>query len=133
MPSVNMPDETARPTILLAEDDAPLRNLSCQALRCAGYSVLPAADGRDAFGIFLGHAQEIDLVVTDFQMPHLNGLQLASEVERLRPELTVLIVSGNCDDAALQSSPLRKLSKPFHIPDLVRSVAAALERRDSAA
>jgi len=114
-------------TILLAEDDPKLRKLACLVLKSAGYFVLPAADGRDAFAQFLDHRQEIDLLVTDFEMPNMDGLQLACEVAQLRPETKILLVSGDSANAGLLAAPWPLLFKPFHPDELVQSVAAALE------
>jgi CheY-like chemotaxis protein len=114
-----------KPTILLAEDNLMLRNLIRCVLTSAGYSVLPAADGHGAWELFRGHPCDIDMVVTDFEMPHMNGFELASAIVRLRPEMRILVVSGTATDSDLKSAGWDRLDKPFLPQELVDKVTSA--------
>jgi two-component system cell cycle sensor histidine kinase/response regulator CckA len=104
-------------TILLAEDENGVRALSRQILTGSGYSVLEAADGKEALRIAIGHRKPIHLLVTDVVMPGLGGRQVAEQVLRLHPEAKVLFLSGYTDDAVVHHGILHEevqfLQKPF--------------------
>ncbi|HEY1402734.1 MAG TPA: response regulator [Pyrinomonadaceae bacterium] len=88
------PPVHARPTVLLAEDDAAVRRYLEVILRRAGYTVICAANGLEAIKAAL--SSKVDVVVTDALMPHLNGHELCRYL-RARPELAhlpVLLLSG---------------------------------------
>ena len=87
--------ETAN-TILVVEDDRDVRELAMAVLEAAGYRVLEAASGDDAYRLLLAHPDlRIDLLFTDIVMPgHLDGIDLANKVRALRPQLKVLYATG---------------------------------------
>ena len=88
------PSVHARPTVLLAEDDAAVRRYLEVILRRAGYTVICAANGLEALKVAL--SSKVDAVVTDALMPHLGGHELCRYL-RARPELAgipVLLLSG---------------------------------------
>jgi two-component system, cell cycle sensor histidine kinase and response regulator CckA len=122
-----MPDQT----ILLAEDDNMVRSFVCSVLQGHGYRVLPADNGVAALHIAqrVG-AHGIDLVLTDVDMPALDGIQLVRCLKQLRPDLRILFMSGHraaaVDDLLDQGMVLEK---PFAYSTLVRAVAACLARK----
>jgi CheY-like chemotaxis protein len=117
-------------TILLVEDESVLRRMLREALSKAGYRTWEAANGADAIDLWGPELGQIDLLVTDIVMPVMNGLQLAQELRRRRPDLRVVFMSGHSDDViAAQPGPgpsLDLLSKPFLPEVLVGKVAAVL-------
>ena len=119
-----------RETILLAEDDAAVREMAARTLREVGYQVLEAEDGLDAVRVAGEHADRIHLLLTDVVMPGKGGGALGSELRRSRPELPVLFISGYPDDITVQrgvaeaEAPL--LAKPFTPGDLCRAVRRVL-------
>jgi signal transduction histidine kinase len=116
-------------TVLLVEDDADVRSLFSGFLRQAGYTVIEAADGRDALELFDTHGRDVDLVVTDVVMPHMSGPALAGALRARRPEVKVLYVSGYADELDLERSSQPRptvLHKPVTRSTLVRKVAALL-------
>lgn len=82
------------PCILVAEDDPILRYASVKVLSHAGYRVLEAADGTAALRIAEQEASDLHLLVTNVSMPGMSGHELAREVKKLRPEIAILLVSG---------------------------------------
>jgi CheY-like chemotaxis protein len=110
-------DEQSSPKpILLVDDQEEVRLLMSRVLRDAGYSVLEARDGTEALDV-LAEGIQIQLLITDIQMPGLNGVELA----RLAPAgVPVLFVSGYSQPAAELPGPL--LAKPFTAKVLVDTV-----------
>jgi PAS domain S-box-containing protein len=86
-------------TILIAEDEQQVRELTCRLLRQAGYAVLAAADGEEALQIARGHSGPIDLLVTDVIMPRVSGDELATRLLLSRPGVPVLFVSGYTNES----------------------------------
>src|SRR5919112_6076070 len=97
-------------TILVVEDEAAVRKLTCRILSREGYNVLSASDGDAALSAWDEHAGEIDLVLTDVVMPGMSGRELA---ERLGIE--PVFMSGYTDDVMLRHGveSLRLVQKPF--------------------
>jgi CheY-like chemotaxis protein len=84
-----------RPTIILAEDDEMLRRYFIDVLEIAGYRVLPAGDGLDAFAL-VHDRPDASVLITDVHMPRMDGFTLARRARECRGEIDVLYVSG-CD------------------------------------
>jgi two-component system cell cycle sensor histidine kinase/response regulator CckA len=119
-------------TILLVEDEAPVRLVASRILRQSGYIVLEAPDGAAAVALCAAHDGPIDLVVTDMVMPGISAHELAVYVRASRPEVRVLFMSGYTEDAALRQSLLQPraafLEKPFTVQTLTRAVQGALSK-----
>jgi hypothetical protein len=82
-------------TIMVVEDETPVRELVCDLLAAYGYNVLPAASGPKALELWQNHRAKVDLVLTDLVMPdHINGRQLAEKFWADRPALKVIFTSG---------------------------------------
>lgn len=117
-------------TILLVEDEKGLRTLSRRILNEAGYRVLEAADGAKALRIAADEVGEIDLVVTDVEMPTLGGRGMVAELNELSPGIKVLFMSGYTDNEILRrgvtTSETHFLQKPFTAAGLREAVQAAL-------
>jgi two-component system, cell cycle sensor histidine kinase and response regulator CckA len=117
-------------TILLVEDDAPVRELVRMMLTKKGYDVLCASDGEQALTMAGEHRGRIDLLVTDVVLPGLNGREVAERLRAARPEVTVLYMSGYTDDAILRRGVLTQRSsliqKPFSAGDLTNRVSELL-------
>src|SRR4029450_12697092 len=90
----NSTPETARPfTILVIENDATLRGLVRRILLLEGYSVLEAADGAVGLLLIETHSGGLDLVLTDIEMPNIDGITVAEVLAALRPLLGVICMS----------------------------------------
>ncbi|HUA19989.1 MAG TPA: ATP-binding protein [Bryobacteraceae bacterium] len=123
-------------TILLVEDQAPLRLLAEDMLSEAGHTVLAAGNGRAALALAEQHAGSIDLLVTDVVMPEMNGPELADRLAQSRPDMMVLYISGYTDHALLHRGALETgtafLQKPFLPQALLAKVEELLRRRSNA-
>ena len=117
-------------TILVVEDEAPVRELVVAQLQQLGYTVLEAANSREALSRVEGCSGRISLLITDIVMPEGSGLDLAGRVQADRPEIRVLYMSGySGKDLArrgLASQDINLLAKPFSAADLARSIRATL-------
>jgi len=91
-----------RGTVLVADDEKSIRATVKQAISRMGFSVLTAADGREAVEIFGAHADEIVCVLLDLTMPHMDGEQAFGELRRIRPDVKVILCSGYNEQDATQ-------------------------------
>jgi PAS domain S-box-containing protein len=119
--------------ILIAEDEATVRDMSARGLEAEGYRVLQARDGAEALELLQRHDGQVDFVVTDVAMPVLSGRHLAARVAELYPDLPVLFTSGYTDDEIVRRGLLEAgqpfLQKPFSPLALARRVRAMLDAR----
>jgi PAS domain S-box-containing protein len=81
-------------TILLVDDEAPVRNVATKMLECCGFSVLIASDGYEAVEQFREHSEEIACVLLDFAMPRMDGEETYRELRRLRRDVPIVLASG---------------------------------------
>jgi len=127
------PSPTGIATILLVEDEPGLRKLMRKVLEKQGYRVLEAKDGGEALSICQGSFAHIDLVVTDYAMPRMTGLQLREQLVALRPNMRLLLISGYAEEV-VQDGPQQNLNggnfleKPFLPEELARKVREILSR-----
>jgi two-component system, cell cycle sensor histidine kinase and response regulator CckA len=113
------------PTILLVEDEPPIRRLVNTALSREGYEVVTASNGREACEIFDREADRIDLVITDMRMPEMDGADMIRELRQRRATVKVLCITGYHPNIPEDLSA-RALQKPFTREDLLKAVRAAL-------
>lgn len=92
------PDVSEAATVLVVEDDRAIRHLFTAVLRGNGYSVIACEDGAKGLEAARAHITEISAVITDSRMPGLSGRELIVAIRALRPEMPILVVSGNLDD-----------------------------------
>jgi PAS domain S-box-containing protein len=119
-------------TILVAEDEVPVRRILVTTLARAGYRVLEAADGTAALAAARDHRGPIHLLVSDVVMPGMRGPELAERLSRARTGLRVLFISGYTDQADLRGSDGMEtnfLPKPFTPEELRAAVRGVLDRR----
>ena len=123
-------------TILVVEDEAPVRAVTRQLLERNGYTVLEAPDGPAALALVDGEAggRHIDLLLTDVIMPGMSGRELAAQLNARRPNVRVLFMSGYTDDAVVRHGMLEPglayLEKPFRPTALLRKVRGVLLETD---
>ena len=122
-----------RETILLVDDETPVREVLARGLQDKGYRVLEAMDGAHGLEILRDSADEIDMVITDVAMPHMNGIDLAHQALNLRPYLPFIFVSGQPKEVLPEWGSLERdyqlLEKPFSLEALASCVRARLDRR----
>ncbi|NJD18360.1 MAG: PAS domain S-box protein [Gemmatimonadetes bacterium] len=119
-------------TVLVVEDEAPVRRIVERVLRSAGYRVLLASDGAEAVQIADRYRGPISLVVTDVIMPVMKGGEVAEHIERCRPGTPVLFMSGYVDSlpvaGRVSADPDTFLPKPFTPNQLRARVKCMLDR-----
>ena len=117
-------------TVLLVEDEHPLRELARTCLETGGYKVLAVPNGNAAIEMVNQYPEHIDLLFTDVIMPGMSGRDLAEAITRLRPRITVLFMSGYTNDLIAQYGVLSPdtllLEKPFTMYSLLSKVNQAL-------
>lgn len=117
--------------ILLVENERELRRAVQRVLCGQGYAVVDAEDGEVALKLAAADADGFDLVITDVVMPRMSGFQLVGELSTARPDLKVLLVSGQLNHPSLRGQQLPHgvtiLPKPFSMRDLTSKVREVLD------
>jgi PAS domain S-box-containing protein len=119
-------------TVLLAEDDADVRKVTCTMLERSGYTVIEAADGEEALNKFREYQDRIHLVILDVIMPRMNGKAVYDELQKIRPGVRTLFTSGHTGDVIQKKGVIEEgmdfLSKPASRIDLLHKVREVLDR-----
>jgi CheY-like chemotaxis protein len=116
--------------VLLADDNALLRDLAAGYLRQGGFQVLQASDGREAVEVYAREQDAIDLVILDWIMPELTGRDALARLRSLNPSLRVLVaVGGDQPPKSATGDVVGILSKPYRERELLEAVHAALGAR----
>ena len=118
-------------TVLVVEDEGPVRKMASRLLRDLGYTVLESVNGRDAEYVIKQYSSVIHLLVTDVVMPHAGGRELAHRIRRIYPEIKVIYMSGYTDHAMSSRKDLKAgedfMQKPFSAEDLALKVREILD------
>ena len=115
-------------TVLVAEDEPAVRQITARILRRNGYSVLEAASGAEALTLAADH--HFDMLLTDLVMPQISGPELAQRIQQMHPGIPMLFMSGYSQDVlgprgALDAdAPL--IQKPFAAPELLKTIRTLL-------
>jgi two-component system, cell cycle sensor histidine kinase and response regulator CckA len=119
-------DLTGIGTVLLVEDEDPVRIFGARALRNKGYKVLEAKSGEAGLEVIRAAEETIDLLITDVVMPNMDGPALIREVREIHPDMKVIFISGYTEDAFRQrldsDSEIHFLPKPFSLKQLASKV-----------
>jgi CheY-like chemotaxis protein len=120
-------------TILLVEDEDPVREVTALLLESLGYRVLQVSSAEEALNLVHSQRAKFDLLLTDVIMPGMSGRELAEAFRRSDPDLKVLFQSGHTDDIAVRNGILNAevafLQKPFSIDALAKKVREVFDRR----
>lgn len=131
LPVALAPRDGTNGTVLLAEDDPHVREITREMLVSRHYTVLEADTPMRAIELCRSHAGPIDLLLTDVMMPEMNGVELSKRITRARPQTAVLFMSGYPDeDLAHTGASVQQLNfiaKPFSCSSLTRKIHAVLE------
>ncbi len=118
-------------TILLVEDEEELRHLVREILSAKGYTVLECRDGEEALEIAGSHSATIHALLTDMEMPHVGGKELAEKLVEARPDLRVMFMTGYLADdflMGIEGATACYLQKPFHVMHLIQKMRDLLDR-----
>jgi CheY-like chemotaxis protein len=113
-------------TILLVEDEEPLRRLCTEFLDQLGYHMLTASNGKEALALVNGYSGKIDLLITDVLMPHLAGPELAQALVAIRPEIKVIFISGYAEGSLARNGVLSPGTVLVHKPFTIKALTAKL-------
>jgi CheY-like chemotaxis protein len=136
-PGIEKPDAPPIPAgsgeiVLVVDDETPVRNIATRTLESHGYQVITAEDGSDALAIYFQQRTEINLVLTDFTMEQMDGLQLVRALRRLNPNVRIIVSSGQLNDenhAAFQTHGVHTfLDKPYKPEQMLQAVHDELHR-----
>lgn len=112
-------------TLLFVDDDFLIRMSTASLLEDLGYTVLKAGSGAEALEL-LGANGGIDMMITDYAMPGMTGIQLAEEVRKTNPRMPILLATGYADLPARAALDLPRLSKPYNQRDLAETIGGML-------
>ncbi len=118
-------------TILVVEDEEDLRELLTSVLQDFGYGILVARDGMEALERYRRHRQDIRLVITDMDLPKLNGAAVSRSILSTDPKVRIILISGFVETAlkeAILASGVREfLAKPYTMPQMLQLVRKVLD------
>jgi len=118
-------------TILVVDDEEPVREVMCDLLLQAGYRVLRAADGVEALRVYTSNQSEIALVLMDLIMPEMSGRECIKRLVEINPEVKIIIASGYTAGTNLEEELLKGvkafLSKPYEPVDMLAAVRGILD------
>src|SRR5436190_11930791 len=116
--------------LLIAEDDADMRDLLQEVLEEAGHETVVAVNGRAALTTIQHQSEPLDLVITDVQMPNAKADEILRAVRQYRPEAPVIVITafGSVEQAVelVKAGAFQYITKPFDTGDLLQTVAMAL-------
>jgi two-component system, cell cycle response regulator CpdR len=119
--------------VLIADDEESMRTLVGRAIAMDGHTIVTAQDGAEALEIISDEQGAFDLLLTDIQMPIMDGIALALAVARDFPNLTILLMTGFADQreraSGLNAIAHDVITKPFSVADIRSAVADALAAR----
>ena len=125
------PVQGGKEAVLVAEDQAEVRNYVVKVLEERGYRVIVAENAGQALRAFQREPEGIDLLLTDVVMPDLSGRELASQLRKRRPGIKTLFMSGYTDEAIVRHGVIEEgvdfIQKPFSPDQLATRVREALD------
>ena len=113
--------------VLVVDDDSAIREMLSATLKENGYRVCTASNGAEGLSRVLEHSKELRLVLTDRDMPVMDGEELIRQIRKSIPELPIILMSGQSLDGP--SGADAKLAKPFNAEDLLRTIAERLRQK----
>lgn len=127
---VPLPRASRRLSVLVVDDDLLVLENTAAMLEDLGHSVVEARSGEEALAL-LRRTRTVDLIVTDYAMPGMTGLQLASTVAAERPGTVILLSTGYAELPSDTRSSLPRISKPFDQTALARAIEAAMREEEA--
>jgi CheY-like chemotaxis protein len=125
------PVETSAPpasVILVVDDDALINMNTVDMVQDLGHTALEAYSGKEALEI-LSSGQRIDVLITDYAMPGMTGVELANRAREMHPDLPILLATGYADLPSGTTTDLPRLAKPYQQVDLETHIARLLAGR----
>jgi CheY-like chemotaxis protein len=130
----NTPPWRGTGTILLVDDEEPVRNVAGRMLERLGFAVIRAGDGREAVDLFRAHAPDVVCVLLDLAMPRMDGEETFRELRRIQPDVRVVLTSGYSNQEIMgrfRSAGLAgSIEKPFQLETLSTKLREVLAPGD---
>jgi CheY-like chemotaxis protein len=129
---VDDPSPLGSERILLVDDEPTVMEMGTMLLERLGYKVTSQTDSVNALGVFRLSPDEFDLVITDYTMPKLTGLDFAREVLRTRPDMPILLCTGFSEKItpdSLKKLGMELLVKPYNMTQISEVVRNILDAR----
>lgn len=124
------PPSSNSPTILVIDDESPVREAITDILEAEGISVLTAKNGLEGLDLFQARQNEVDLVLLDMQMPMMNGEQTLKALRQLDPHVKIILSSGYSDNELISliadEEQTAFLQKPYQIDKLIAKIKQIL-------
>ena len=125
-----LPLQDSQKTVLVVEDDAALLKVVTSMLT-RDYDVLRASSGQEALQLSRNYKPAIHLLLTDFEMPEMNGIALATQISLERPQIKLLLMSGFTDGMLILNEGWHFLPKPFSAFQLHGSISGLINPEES--
>ena len=126
-----LPIESGKERILFVDDEESLVELHKQRLSKLGYEVVAISDSREALDVFRKEPHKFDLVITDYTMPHMTGMDLAAELMKFRGDIPIILYTGHIEsispDRAKQAGIREFLRKPVGNRELAEAIRRTLD------
>lgn len=123
--------EKSTETILLVEDEDMVRELTKRILERSGYTVLSAANGKEALSLYEKESDKIALVILDLIMPEMGGMECLKRLREIDPKLKILVASGysphGVEKEAIESGARGFVRKPYDMKQMLTAVREALD------
>jgi CheY-like chemotaxis protein len=117
-------------TILIADDEEAARSVALDIFEDRGFTVLLAANGREAVELFKAHADEVTAVILDLTMPVMGGKEAFEKIQEIRPDVPVILSSGYTEQDATtgfaKRPPAAFVQKPYSLTELIRKLREVL-------
>ena len=127
------PEQTLAPpasVILVVDDDALINMSTVDMVQDLGHTALEAYSGKEALQI-LDSGRHIDALITDYAMPGMTGVELATRARELHPDLPILLATGYADLPSGTTTDLPRLAKPYQQAELATQISRLLVGRNS--
>jgi CheY-like chemotaxis protein/two-component sensor histidine kinase len=116
-------------TVLIVEDEAPLRQAVVKELNNTGFKVLEAPDGTTAINFLKANVEKIDVILLDMTIPGASSAEVIAEAAKIRPDIRVILTSAYSEEMVTAPLPVsriwRFIRKPFQLADLVKTLRRA--------
>ena len=119
--------QNRRERILLADDEEMVRKAVRLILAACGYQISEAVDGEDAVEKYRDASPPFDLVLLDFDMPRLNGLEALAKIRKQHPGAKIILLSGGAH--GVESNEVTFIQKPFENEELIKLVRETLDSK----
>ncbi len=127
-----LPESGIDGTVLLVDDEESVRNVAEDMLECIGFEVLTASNGHEALEVLKENRQRINCVILDLTMPGISGFETYKEIQKIVPDIKVIITSGYNEKDVSNKIILKGLAgfiqKPFSIQALSKKLREVLEK-----